>query len=120
MTDLYEIFKKIKEKPALQLRRLSIFQLEAFYGGYTYARRDIGLPETEQEIEFGDFQDWLQRRYDIKTTQSWASIILFFSRDERDALDRFFELLDEFINRDKSSQLNKNVDSQDDLVSRQD
>ncbi|HEY9621935.1 MAG TPA: hypothetical protein V6C78_16380 [Crinalium sp.] len=96
MLDLYDMFEKIKSKPAIYLGRLSIFQLEAFYFGYSFTRHELGLPQTEQELEFAKFQEWLQNRFEIKTTQSWASFILFLSRDEKDALDRFFELLDQF------------------------
>jgi len=34
--------------------------------------------------------------------KSWASLILFHSIDERDALERLFELWEKFQNRDKN------------------
>ena len=37
-----------------------------------------------------------------RASQSWANVILFYSEDESKALDRFFELLDEFIARHSS------------------
>ncbi|MCC3439960.1 hypothetical protein [Microcoleus sp. PH2017_05_CCC_O_A] len=43
------------------------------------------------------FQEWIQERYQITSTHGWDSIILFFSADEKDALDKFFKLLEEFL-----------------------
>ncbi|TAG95999.1 MAG: hypothetical protein EAZ19_10330, partial [Oscillatoriales cyanobacterium] len=42
-----------------------------------------------------------QERYQITSSHGWDSIILFFSADEKDALDKFFKLLEEFFNLDK-------------------
>ena len=42
----------------------------------------------------------------MKTSNSWANIILLFTRDEKDAFEHFFKLLDEFKQRNKS--LDKN------------
>ena len=44
----------------------------------------------------GEFQDWIQEKYKIRSTQSWAQIILFYSTSEYDGLDNFFQLFDEF------------------------
>jgi hypothetical protein len=99
--DLYELFQKIKEKPSLYLGGHSVYQLKAFYDGYTFAREEFGIPVTAQEKNFENFHHWLQERLNARTNLSWAKILEFRSRDEKEALDLFFELLDEFINRDK-------------------
>lgn len=54
------------------------------------------------ELEFERFLSWLRARYKIETTQSWASLILFHSVDERDALDRLFDLWEKFQNCDRT------------------
>lgn len=54
------------------------------------------------ELEFERFLSWLRARYKIETTQSWASLILFHSVDERDALDRLFDLWEKFQNSDRT------------------
>jgi hypothetical protein len=39
-------------------------------------------------------------------TQSWSRIILFYSQDESDVLDRFFDLFDKFLQRDDALDIN--------------
>jgi len=51
-------------------------------------------------MDFDNFQEWIQRRFDIQSCQSWAKIILFYSHDERGALEKFFELFEEFKHRE--------------------
>jgi hypothetical protein len=44
-----------------------------------------------------EFPEWIRKKFNVTTSQSWANIILFYSEDERKALDKFFELFAEFI-----------------------
>ncbi|GAA6617115.1 hypothetical protein NUACC26_029240 [Scytonema sp. NUACC26] len=99
----YELIGQIKEKPVMYLSTKSITRFDMFLRGYTLAIREVGLAPIEQEREFEEFQPWLQQRYGIKSNQSWAKIILFYSMDEHEALERFFELFEEYLNRNKSS-----------------
>ena len=85
----------MKQKPSVYLGRPSILCLQAFLSGYNIAQYKLGVPLAETDPLDG-FQDWIQKKFSIETSQSWASIILFFSQDERDALNNFFELLEEF------------------------
>jgi Trp operon repressor len=101
MQDWYDLLQQIKKRPTLYLSRRSIFDLQSFYKGYYVARQLLNLPATEQEREFDNFSEWLQKKYEINTRQSWAMLILFNSHDERDALDNFFELFEEFIEQRK-------------------
>ncbi|MFB2983514.1 hypothetical protein [Microseira sp. BLCC-F43] len=102
MDNFYAFLPKIKKRPAVDLGRNSIFNLQAFLDGYYLARCEIGLPLTEQESEFQEFLQWIRKKFQVETGQLWASILLFNSPDERSAVDRFFSLFEEFINRDKS------------------
>jgi hypothetical protein len=77
--------------------------------GYSFARREVGVPPTEPEREFSGFQSWIQEKYAINSGQSWSKIILFYSIDEHEALERFFELYEEYQNQNKSSQVQKNI-----------
>ncbi len=101
MENFYDLLQKIKKRPAMYLGRHSIFSLQAFLDGHYFARRELGVPLTEQESEFQDFLQWLRQRFNVETGQLWASILLFHSVDERGAFDRFFSLFEEFINREK-------------------
>lgn len=94
--ELYELLEKIRKRPALYLGKRSLSHLQVFLDGYTFARRQSGISPSQQEEEFGLFQEWVEQRFNQAHTQSWTKIILFYSEDESSALQRFFELLDEF------------------------
>lgn len=111
MSSLYEVIQRIKKRPYMYLGKCSISNLRAFLSGYILSRRELGMAQTEQEKEFGEFPAWLQKKFGINSTQSWDSIILFYCEDEREALERFFNLFEEFLNR------NNNEDAIDDDVS---
>lgn len=100
---LYNLLQRIKERPGMYMSKPSITRLSMLLTGYALARSELGLPVTEQEKEFGGFQDWVQERYKITSTHGWDSIILFNSVDERDALDNFFKLFEKFRDGEKDS-----------------
>ncbi|MCL1465719.1 hypothetical protein [Argonema galeatum] len=102
MISFYDLLPEIKKRPTLYLSRYSIFDFQSFYYGYDLAKNQLGLPKSEKDQEFEEFLLWLRARYKIETTQSWASLILFHSLDERDALDRVFDLWEKFQNCDRS------------------
>ena len=100
---LYGLLERIKERPGMYMGKPSITRLSILLTGYGMARSELGLPVTEQEKEFGGFQDWIQERYKITSTHGWDSIILFYSSDEKDAFNRFFELFEKYRNGEKAS-----------------
>ena len=100
--NFYQLLDKIKARPALYLGKRSIFSLQAFLDGYTCACRQLGIPVTEQEQEFAEFQDWIEKQFNQQSTRSWARIILFYSEDESQALDTFFQLFENFLQRESS------------------
>jgi hypothetical protein len=97
MTNIYQLIDRIKKRPGMYLGKPSIIRLKAFLDGYMGARQDLGFPLTEQEEKFNHFQEWIQTRFKITSSHSWADIILFYSADEKEALNQFFELFDQFI-----------------------
>lgn len=111
MTDIYELMKRIKSRPGMYLGKPYITRLKAFLDGYIGARNDLGFPLKEQEETLNRFQQWIQSRYNIKSSQSWADIILFYSVDETDGLNKFFDLFDKFMNEEnKSGELSSEVE----------
>ena len=101
MLDLYPLLEKIKQRASLYLGKKSLSHLHVFLDGYTFARRQLGIPITEQEKQFEEFQEWIENRFNQADTQSWSRIILFYDEDEADALNRFFDLFEEFKNCEK-------------------
>ncbi len=98
--NFYQLLDKIKTRPALYLGKRSIFSLQAFLDGYTFACRQLAIPITEQEQEFTEFQNWIEKQFHHPSTKSWARIILFYSEDESQAIDTFFELFEDFLQRE--------------------
>lgn len=98
MAGLFELLNKIKLKPGMYIGRASVTDLFLFLGGYRAAQQEFGIAFTDSEKRFyREFQPWLQRRFNMTTSKSWAKIIEFCSINEREAFDAFFELLDEFL-----------------------
>ncbi|HBL12106.1 MAG TPA: hypothetical protein DD379_11995 [Cyanobacteria bacterium UBA11162] len=106
MNNFYDLLQKIKKRPSMYLGRHSIFSFLAFWCGYKIAQHQLGIHPTAQEQEFEEFLKWIRERYEVHTSQSWASIILFYSEDEKTALDRFFELFEEFLSQQNDSEIN--------------
>ncbi|MHC5734700.1 hypothetical protein [Nostoc sp.] len=101
--DIYnEILSNIKKRPGMFLGANSITRLDMLLRGYSLARREVGVPPTEPEREFEGFQSWVKEKYGINSGQSWSKIILFYSVDEHEALQKFFELFEEYLNKNKS------------------
>jgi hypothetical protein len=100
MISFSDLLPEIKKRPTLYLSRYSIFDFQSFYYGYDLARNQLGLPKSEKDQDFEQFLEYLRAKYNIETTQSWASLILFYSGDERDALDRLFDLWEKFQKND--------------------
>lgn len=101
MLDLYDLIRNIQKRPAMYLGQPSLTHLQAFLAGYSFARCQLGEPETEQEKHFANFQTWIEEKFKITSSQSWDKIILFFSQDDSKALELFFELFDEFSKVDR-------------------
>jgi hypothetical protein len=100
MNDFYDWLQKIRKRPSMYLGQASISHLRSFIAGYILARRELKLPQSESEQKFTEFQPWLQQKFRLTSSQSWDKIILFYSEDERSALNYFFELLDQFWQTD--------------------
>jgi hypothetical protein len=105
---MFEILAKIKTRPGMYIGSASVSDLFMFLVGYKTARRELGVELSEEEKDFAEhFHDWVQQRFNVRTNNSWAKIILLFTRDEKDGFDCFYKLLDEFKQRDQSLDENR-------------
>lgn len=80
MHDLYRLIEKIKKAPSMYLGRHSIICLQAFLSGYSVAKYELGEQPTKQDRDFMQFSEWIRKRFNVQTSQSWANIILFILR----------------------------------------
>ncbi|WP_019500988.1 hypothetical protein [Pseudanabaena sp. PCC 6802] len=102
MNALFDLLEKIKNKPALYIGNPSITNLRMFVLGYRFARSELNIVNTEAETDFHkNFQPWLQKRLSIRTVNAWDKLILLTCINEQAAFEYFFQLLDEFLQRDK-------------------
>ncbi len=104
--NIFELLEKIHQKPGLYIGSSSVTALRHFLVGYKFARQEMKILPTEIELDFyQEFQPWLQRYFNIQTTNSWDKILLFKYVDDVNAFDHFFQLLDVFRQRDRSQDI---------------
>lgn len=97
MSSLYNLLNQVRQKPGMYIGAPSLTSLHMFLGGYEFSRQEQNIKLTAEEKEFEGFQAWIQERFKITASVSWAKIILLYSADERAGFELFFELWDEFI-----------------------
>lgn len=91
--DILNVIYEIKAKPGLYLTTQTIGALKNFLVGWI-SREPNNV--TNDNI-INEFQIWLEEKYILKSTQSWDRIIYFYSKDEYNAFNQFYQLLDEFL-----------------------
>lgn len=92
---LTEFLEQIQDRTSMYIGGSSILQLKAFLDGWFFGNEN----EISDAFLLSDFQDWIQKKYKVTSTQNWAKIILFYSNDEFNALINFFRLWNEFIKK---------------------
>lgn len=107
MSSFYALLNKIHQRPGMYLGSPSLTKLHLFLHGYWYAREEQGIPPSQEEKEFNGFQDWIQQRFKVTATASWAKIILLYATDERDAFELFYKLWTEFLSQKDQKTLEK-------------
>lgn len=93
--ELASILARIREKPNMYLGQKSISLLYSFLCGYSVCL--LEHTNYTDDLFYHEFQTFVANRYNIVTDQNWCSILRFFSNDETDAFNLFFELLDEYL-----------------------
>lgn len=98
LSSLYDLLYKIRQKPGIYIGVPSVSNLYMFLCGYAFCRQEQGIKMTAEEETFEKFQPWMQQRFNVTDSISWAKIILLHSIDERTGFELFFQLWTEFIN----------------------
>ena len=102
MSTLYDLLNKIHQKPGIYIGAPSLSNLYMFLCGYSFSRQEQGIPLTVEEQEFDRFQGWIQQRFNVSASVSWAKIILLYSVDDRSGFEMFFELWTEFVRQQRN------------------
>jgi hypothetical protein len=91
-----QILEEIRRKPGMFLARPSIRDLKNFLYGYQMGLYDCGIAIEDRFSR--DFQQWVQKKFNVQLTCGWDSIIEFHTGGgEAAAMKYFWQLLDEFI-----------------------
>jgi hypothetical protein len=93
--NIYEYLAHIRPRLAMYVGTESIVNLEHYLHGYGAALAVHGIIE-EEVPSFSHFLSWLERTGEGAWSCGWARGLLGESKDEAEALDRFFTLAAEF------------------------
>ena len=94
---IYDVLAPIRRKAGLYIADPELTRLHAFIVGYECGLARGGLTFREESPEFYGFHDWIARRLGYaESTSGWYKMIRGRCASEREAFDRFYELLDEF------------------------
>ncbi|HMJ65357.1 MAG TPA: hypothetical protein VK615_08390 [Candidatus Binatia bacterium] len=94
---IYDLLAHIRRRPGLYIGDPELTRLQSFIIGYECGLGRGGLMPRHEEPEFHGFHDWIARRLGYyESTSGWYKMIRERCVSEREAFDRFYELLDEF------------------------
>ncbi len=100
MSPIQAVLNEMRPRPlAIYLGEKSISKLAAYLRGYEHAVDHLRGGRDHFLLHFGE---WIEVRLQDRI-HGWENAILLKSKDEADAVDNFWRLLDEFltVNRDK-------------------
>jgi hypothetical protein len=92
----FELLDDIRQRPGMYLGYTSLRTFRAWLDGFRFARHQAGLPLLEGEAEFDGFDAFVSDKFDWHDTGGWAAKIAYYHRDDAEALDEFFKLLNEY------------------------
>lgn len=103
MSPMLSLLKEMRGRLGMYLGVSSLVRLAAFLRGYDLALHnfDSGTPDNFLPV----FRDWIHQRFQ-SSQRSWEETILLHSADEADALKRFWQLLDEFVQESQRGAIN--------------
>ena len=92
----FGLLAAVRERPGMYIGRKSLRDFYSWLGGFGFARMQAGLPPLPGEDEFDGFDAFVCDKYRWHDVGGWAAKIAYYYRDDADALDQFFALLDEY------------------------
>lgn len=93
-----EVLSRIRKRPLLYLGMLSMDRLYMFLKGYCACIKEHIDKEYESFI-FSDFQKFvpMKLKVNLMVEKSWVEIIEFCSMSNEDSFEKFYTLLDEYL-----------------------
>lgn len=100
LQDLLELTNQIHNRPEIYLGEASLTKFYHFLNGFSEAYHYLDSEKKYFKVYPG-FQEWVQEKYRISSTQSWCSILLFYSSNEKEGFDLFFKEFSKFNDNKK-------------------
>ncbi len=94
---IVELIKEIRENPTMYIGKYSVVRLEMFLLGWLHAHKGT----VSDSNVFFDFLESVKQHYQVKVSVPGADVISLFSYDEKDALEKFFKLFEEYLEKSK-------------------
>lgn len=99
MWNIYNLIDKIKERPLMYIWDKKLTSLSIYIAGYQWCLAEKEIKEEEMS-NLNMFHDWIANEYGYsESTSWWLSMILENSKNEEDALNKFFILMEKFQNK---------------------
>lgn len=95
MDKVLNLLYRIKEKPVMALGKISLERLDATISGYY-----MGVYECKGFFSSNilqGFQAFVTEKFNEKSAYNWATMIRQHSKDDEEAFDNFYKLLDDFL-----------------------
>jgi hypothetical protein len=92
----FGLLAAVRERPGMYIGRKSLRDFYTWLGGLRFARMQAKLPPLAGQDEFDGFDAFVCNKYRWHDVGGWAAKIAYYYRDDADALDQFFVLLDEY------------------------
>jgi len=96
-TSLLEFLETLRKRPKLYLGETSLLALKYFMNGYMAKEKRLGV-QPKPGVDLHDFQKYIENLHGIKDApKDCFTLIYALSEDKDNALNLFFELLDNFL-----------------------
>lgn len=92
----FGLLQAVRERPGMYIGRKSLRDFAAWLWGFRFARIQLRADPLPDEAEFEGFDPFVCEKYDWHDVGGWAAKIADYHRDDANAFDEFFRLLDEF------------------------
>lgn len=101
MPDEAELFETFRRRPAMFTGENTLISIRSFLDGYRVAMGQLGHLQVGSPFLVPlEFHDWVAyRMHFYESTSGWCNMICDRTGSEQEAIDRFFELLEEFKTR---------------------
>ncbi|MGD1918707.1 MAG: hypothetical protein ACFCAD_07340 [Pleurocapsa sp.] len=100
MQDSKEILERLRKYPALYTGDNTLKSIEAFLAGYWFATDRYEISTHDDLLISNEFHSWVAYRLHFSSSHcGWCNLIYERTNSEKEAVNKFFELYEEFVNR---------------------